>query len=282
MTARFLFACVLSLIVFPVRADSTNLTIGYCTGNIAAAKAAGFDFAEVPVSEFMKLSDDGFETFAAGCRGNGLPVTAAYMFLPADLKVVGPEVHLEAVTNYFIKALDRCQRLGVKTIAWGSGASRRTPDGFSREEAFAQLVALAKYVAPEARKRGIVIVAEALRRAESNTINTAAEGLKWVEAVNDPNFQLLVDPFHMTQENEDVAIIVKAGKHIAHIHFSNPQGRGFPSSADTFDYTPFFRALHQIGYHGTISIEAKTGDLAKDGPVAIKFIRAAYAAAGEN
>lgn len=283
MMSRLLIVCALAWcgILFSAQAESTNITIGYCTPDFPAAKAAGFDYAEVRIREFMKLSDTDFEKFATSCRSNGLPLTTAYWFLPNEIKVVGPDVKLEIVTNYFIKALNRCQQLGVKFIVWGSGEARRAPDGFPKEKAFAQLVSLAKFIAPEAQQRGIVVVAEPLRKQESNMINSAAEGLQWVEAVGHPGFELLVDIFHMTEENEDAAIIVKAGAHIRHIHMANPKGRVFPLRATEFDYAPFFKALNQIHYHGTMSIEAKTSDLAKEGPQAIQFIRTAYANAGK-
>ena len=261
---------------FFARADATNLSIGFATADFKAAKAAGFDYAEARIREFMKLSDDDFKKFAANCRSNGLPLTTAYWFLPGDLKVVGPEVKMDAVTNYFEKALDRCQTLGVKIVVWGSGSARQVPDGFSRERAFEQLVALGKFLAPEAAKRGITVVAEPIRKQECNFINTVAESLRWVEAVNHPNFELLVDIFHMTEEHEDMGIIVKAGAHIAHVHFANPKGRVLPLSAEEFDYAPFFAALKKIGYHSTLTIETAAVNLAADGPRAIQFIRAAY------
>jgi sugar phosphate isomerase/epimerase len=270
----------LNLTLLPARAETTNLSIGYCTADFAAAKAAGFDYGEIRIREFVRLSDEEFEQFTTRCREIGLPARTGYWFLPADLKIVGPDVRTNEVWNYLQKAFDRCQKLGVRTIVWGSGDARRYPEGFSRDAAFQQLVALAQRVAPEAQKRGIVLVAEPLRQAESNTINSAAEGLKWVEAVDRPNFQLLVDLYHMTEENEDPAIIVQAGAHLRHVHLSNPRGRVFPLSAEEFDYAPFFRALNRIGYHGTISIEAKTDHLEAEGPKAIAFIRSAAAAAG--
>jgi sugar phosphate isomerase/epimerase len=259
--------------------SKTNLLVGFCTDDLTAAKAAGFDFAEVRIREFVKLSDEDFSKFAASCKATGLPTLTGYWFIPIDLKVVGPDIHTNEVMNYLEKALDRCQTLGVKVIVWGSGDSRRAPDGFSREEAFLQLVALGKRIAPGAQKRGITIVAEPLRKQESNTINSAADGLKWVEAVGHPNFQLLVDIYHMTEEGEDAAIIVQAGSHIRHVHMSNPKGRVFPLRADEFDYRPFFQALNKIGYRGTISIEAKTEHLSEEGPKAIEFIRTTYATA---
>jgi sugar phosphate isomerase/epimerase len=264
---------------FSAFADATNLSIGFATADFKAAKAAGFDYAEARIREFMKLSDGDFKIFAAACHTNGLPLTTAYWFLPNDLKVVGPEVKMDAVTNYFEKALDRCQALGVKIVVWGSGPARQLPEGFPREQAFEQLVALGKFLAPEAAKHGIIVVAEPIRKKECNFINNAAEGLRWVEAVNHPNFQLLVDIFHMTEEHEDMGIIVKAGPHIAHVHFSNPKGRVLPWNAAEFDYAPFLSALKQIGYHGTLTIETSAVNLAQDGPKAIQFVRMAYAQA---
>jgi sugar phosphate isomerase/epimerase len=264
---------------FPER--DTTLSIGFATADFRTAKAAGFDFAEVRIREFMKLSDADFDRFVVDCRATGLPLTTGYWLLPAEMKVVGPDVHTDEVTSYLVKALDRSQRLGVKFVVWGSGDARRAPDGFSKARAFDQLVALGKVLAPEAEKRGMVIVAEPLRRQESNTINSAAEGLQWVEAVNHPAFQLLVDLYHMNEEHEDPAIIVKAGAHIVHTHVSNPIGRVLPMSATEFDYAPFFKALNQIGFHGTMTIETTAVDIPKDGARSIRFLRAAYAAAGQ-
>lgn len=273
-------AC-LQFAITSTHASDTNLLIGFCTADFTLAKSAGFDFAEVRIREFAKLSDDDFARFATRCHTNGLPLLTGYWLFPADMKVVGPEVHLNEVTNYLEKVFVRCQQLGVKTIVFGSGDARRAPDGFAKEKAFAQLVELGRLMAIAAQKHEILIVAEPLRRAEGNMINSVTEGLQWVEAVNHPNFQLLADIYHMTEENEDAAAIVKAGAHIRHVHLANPHGRVLPLNADEFDYTPFFRALNQINYHGTISIETRAVNLAVDGPKAIQFTRAAFAAAGQ-
>ena len=281
MRNTFALVAAVSLSTFSARADGTNLTIGYCTGDLAAAKAAGFDYAEIRIREFARLSEEDFAKFAARYQAAGLPTTTAHWFFPAEMKVVGPDVHTNEVMSYLQMAFARCQKLGVKIVVWGSGDSRRAPEGFSRDEAFQQLVALAKRITPDAQKHGLVIVAEPLRKAESNTINSAAEALQWVEAVNDPNFELLVDIYHMAEENEDPAIILKTGSHLKHVHMSNPVGRVFPLRTEEYDYAPFFKALNQVGYRGLISIEAKTDNLAKDGPQAIAFLRAEYTSAGK-
>jgi sugar phosphate isomerase/epimerase len=97
-----------------------------------------------------------------------------------------------------------------------------------------------------------------------------------VNAIDDPNFQLMVDFYHLASEKEDPAIIIRAGAHIRHLHVANPQGRVFPRRWDEYDYAPFFATLRQIGYAGRISVEASTQDFPADAPLAIALLRRAF------
>jgi sugar phosphate isomerase/epimerase len=253
--------------------------VGACTLDLASARAAGFDYAEIRLREIEALSDEAFAAFARAHGAVGLPTPAANVLLPPDLKVVGPGVDEGRLSAYLRRALGRARTLGVEVVVFGSGGARRVPEGFPRAEAWRQLVAAGRRAALEAAGHGIVVAAEPLRRAETNLVNTTTEGLEWVKAVDHPSFQLMVDLFHMTEEGEDPAVVVEAGSRLRHVHVATPGGRGFPPGAGTFDYAPFFRALRRAGYGGRISIEAARGDLAADGPPAIGFIRSAWAAA---
>jgi sugar phosphate isomerase/epimerase len=161
-------------------------------------------------------------------------------------------------------------------VVFGSGGARRVPDGFPTDQAFQQLVEFGRRIAPEARARGITITVEPQRREETNIINSAAEGLDLVNAIGDPNFQLMIDFYHLASEKEDAAIIVRAGAHIRHLHTANPEGRVFPRTWGEYDYAPFFAALRTIGYDKRISVEASTKDLPADAPLAIALLRRAF------
>ena len=50
---------------------ANTLTIGFANADFKTAKAAGFEFAEVRIREFMRLSDADFATYAADCRTIG-------------------------------------------------------------------------------------------------------------------------------------------------------------------------------------------------------------------
>jgi D-psicose/D-tagatose/L-ribulose 3-epimerase len=164
----------------------------------------------------------------------------------------------------------------VQVVVFGSGSARRVPDGFSKSDAFDQLVDFGRRIAAEARARGITVAVEPLRREETNIINSAAEGLQLVEAVMDPNFQLMIDFYHLASEKENADIISRARDHLRHLHFANPNGRVFPSSPEEFDYEPFFAQLRAIGYNQRISVEASAKDLPTDAPKAIALLRHAF------
>jgi D-psicose/D-tagatose/L-ribulose 3-epimerase len=259
-------------------AQDRAIQVGFCTSlaNLAAAKAAGFDYVELATTEIAALSDAEFEQFVRHIANVGLPTPAANLFLPATLKVTGPDVNREQQMAYVSKAFDRLSRIGVETLVFGSGGARRVPDGFGKREAFDQLVDFGRRIAPEARSRGITIAVEPLRRAETNIINSAAEGLELVEAVHDPAFQLMIDFYHLASEGEDPAIVERAREHIRHLHMANPNGRVFPLAWDEFEYSSFFAKLRGIGYARRISIEASSKDLTTEAPRAIALLRRAF------
>jgi sugar phosphate isomerase/epimerase len=258
--------------------QSRQIQVGFCTplANIDAARAAGFDYVELATSEIAGLPDAAFEQAAAHIRQSGISTPAANLFLPATLKVTGPAIDPEQQMAYVRKAFARLARLGTQVVVFGSGGARMVPEGFPKDRAWQQLVEFGRRIAPEARARGITVAIEPLRHQETNIINSAADGLDLVNAIGDPNFQLMIDFYHLASEKEDPAIVVRAGAHIRHLHTANPNGRVFPRVWGEYDYAPFFAALRQIGYDGRISVEASTKDLSADAPVAIALLRGAF------
>jgi D-psicose/D-tagatose/L-ribulose 3-epimerase len=282
MTRRLASVCCLvALLQLALAGQPGKNQVGYCIGlsGLEAAKAAGFDYVELGTTEIAALSDADFEAAVARAKAIGIPTPNANLFLPGTLTLTGPQpATVDDQMAYVRKALDRLQRFGVTILCFGSGGARRVPDGFPRDQAFAQLVAFGKRIAPEAQARGITVVIEPLRRQETNIINTAAEGLELVNAVGHPNFQLLIDFYHLASEHEDPAIVLKAKDHLRHLHTANPQGRVFPLDWNEFDYAPFFARLREIGYTGRISVEASTKDLAAEAPRAIALLQRAFQA----
>jgi D-psicose/D-tagatose/L-ribulose 3-epimerase len=269
------------LLSIPAAQKTGAVRIGYCGGisDIDQVRAAGFDYIELRTAEIANLPDADYDRLVERMKTTGFPVPTTYQFILGKMKITGPDINKDEEKAYFQKALDRVAKLGAHTVVVGSGTARQFPEGFSKDEAFRQLIDFFKRLGPEARKRQIVIAIEPLRRQESNIINSMGEGLQLVEAVNDPNIQLNLDFYHLESEKEDPAIILKAASHIAHVHMANPMNRVFPLKWDEYNYAPFFENLRKIGYDKEISIEGATKDFPSEAPRAIAFLHSAMAGA---
>jgi D-psicose/D-tagatose/L-ribulose 3-epimerase len=241
-----------SLLSSSMSSGAPDVRVGYCTGlkGLDAAKAAGFEYVELSATEIASLSDADFDAAAAKIKALGIPTPTANLFVPATIKLTGPDVHPDEQMAHVHKALTRLARLGTEIVVFGS--------------------------ARDPRASGITIAIEPLRKQETNIINTAAEGLELVKAIGDPNFELMIDFYHLASEHEDPSIVVTAKDHLRHLHMANPQGRVFPQKWDEFDYAPFFEKLRAIGYDKRISVEASTTDLATQGPQAIALLHRAF------
>src|SRR5438128_2651242 len=99
--------------------------VGYCSSlaEIDAVKAAGFDYIELRTSEIAALSDADYEKLAEKLKRIELPVPVTYLFIPADIKLTGPQVNKDSEMDYVRKALNRVSKLGTSTVVFGSGAA---------------------------------------------------------------------------------------------------------------------------------------------------------------
>jgi sugar phosphate isomerase/epimerase len=280
MRSRTLLALSLigCLFVSTAAGQARTVQVGYCSNlrSVDLAKAAGFEYLELGTSEIAALTDGEFEDTVQRIKALGLPVPVTNLFVPATIKLTGPETNPEQQIEYVRKAFARLARLGTEIVVFGSGGARRVPDGFAREEAFKQLVDFGRRAADAGKVHGITIAIEPLRRQESNIINSAAEGLELVKAVNHPNFQLMIDFYHLASEKEDPGIVIRAKEHLRHLHVANPVGRVFPLKWEEFDYAPFFANLRKIGYDRRISVEAGSKDIPGEGAQSIALLRRGF------
>jgi len=283
MKAASALICLLLMPGLAFAQVTPRAQIGVCVDpdRFEAAQAAGFDYVETNASKVAALTDEEFEKLAAQVARLRIPLAASMSFIPGAIKLTGPDVDPAKQLTYVTGVLSRLKQLGVKVVVLGSGGARRVPDGFSKEEAFAQLVDFGRRIAPVARDNGITIVVEPLRKQETNIINTAREGLALVKAVDRPEIRLLVDYYHLAEEGENADIIAEAGPLLAHAHIANPKGRVFPLSADESAYEGFFSNLCKIGYKGRLSVEASTTDFAAQAPQSLALLRQALACAAK-
>ncbi|MGB3779622.1 MAG: sugar phosphate isomerase/epimerase family protein [Tunicatimonas sp.] len=218
------------------------------------------------------VTDQQFEALLPTIKAMPVPMYGCNLFIPGDLKVVGPEVDEQAVLAYVEPVLQRAQEAGLTLITWGSGGSRSVPEGFSRLTATAQFIYMAKRVAEVAAKYDMILALENLNSTECNFITTLGEALAVVKAVDHPNLRLCVDVYHMLKENEPASAIAGSKGYAVYCEVAEREART-PPGVQGDDFTPYITALKKEGYTGKIVIEARWDDLAKQGPMAYRTLR---------
>jgi len=248
---------------------------GICTSvnNAGAMKTAGYSYIEESVQHFLVPTepDEVFETKSSVAENASLTIYSYNGFIPGNLKSTGPETNHDAILNYAETAFRRAQKLGSKIVVFGSGGSRKLPDGFSHDKGIDQFTELLKRMGPIAAQYGITVVIEPLNSKECNFINSVKEATDIAKSVDHPNIAVLADIYHMTQENEGPESIRYAGKLLKHCHMAEPEGRRMPGS-NNYDFTPYFKALKDIQYQGRMSLEGKWDDFDKQLPEVIAYL----------
>jgi sugar phosphate isomerase/epimerase len=253
------------------------MKFGICTSveRSAAVKAAGWDFVEECVQTFLQgeTPDEqwkGMERLAK----SALPVPAANMLVPGSIKITGPQADLEKLRAYMSRVIARAAKTGTTLLVFGSAGARNVPDGFDRGKAREQIIAFDCMSADLGAQHGVTIVAEHLNRGESNIVNSVAEAMEYVRAVNHPNFQCLVDSYHLWLENEPLENLRAAMPWIRHVHLADKEGRVAPGESKKSDYRPFFKVLKEANYNRLISVEAPPfTDFESAGERVLEFIK---------
>jgi sugar phosphate isomerase/epimerase len=260
------------------------MRFGFCSAfeHFPTIAAAGFDYFEPPLAAALKPEEPAatvMPRLLEVAERQKIQAEAFNVFLPGDLKITGPSVDPDRQRTYLESAFDRVRSLGGDTVVFGSAGARGVAEGFATAEASRQIIAFLKLAGSIAAENNLKIVVEPLNRGECNIINSVAEGLELVRAVNSSAVKVLSDLYHVDLEHQSYAETRDAGEHLYHVHVAGALGRRAPILADVDYLARFFAVLKAMGYSKRISVEGNTNDVARDAPVALDACRKAWAIA---
>ena len=257
------------------------MKIGCCAGpgDLGALETCqGLDYVELPVASSLMGDERDYETLASRLRMSRLGVPAVNVFLPATLKVVGPDAKPERLADYAARALGRARSLGVALLVFGSGAARMVPEGFSRAAALDQFEAAVRVAQAEASQQGVTIALEPLHSGETNLLNTVGEAAAYIDERRLDGVRLVADLWHMECERETFDILDDVAEQVTHAHVAAAERRPPGQAPDNIE--SFLWRLRQAGYGGACSIECNWTDLARELPGAVARVREAAVSAG--
>ncbi|GCE12915.1 sugar phosphate isomerase/epimerase family protein [Tengunoibacter tsumagoiensis] len=249
--------------------------------HVAALQAYPFDYLEEAVQRFLvpEQPEEDFEDLLREARRLPVPIEAANSLLPARLALVETptqSIDRPRIQRYMQTTLQRAEQAGIRLLVFGSGGARHCPPDYALKDAVQQIGEHLATWSEWAKQHGIEIVLEPLQYAETNTLNTVAEGGELVASIEHSGARLLADTYHMAANKEDPESLFTWGSLLSHVHVAELEDRAAPGHHGD-DFRPYFSALQRAGYDQRISIECKWQDLSQEVPTAIAILREHWA-----
>ncbi|WP_313526021.1 sugar phosphate isomerase/epimerase [Shinella sp.] len=192
---------------------------------------------------------------AGRIRELGLDV-AISMGLPPEGDISSDDL---SVVSNGVDILDRAVALvrdlgGTKLAGILSSAHGKLERSLTRKNWDTSVSTLSK-VADRAKTAGVTLNLEIVNRFESNMLNTAAQGLAYINDTGASNVFLHLDTFHMNIEEADVGLAIRhAADKIGYIHIGESH-RGYLGTG-TIDFATIFDALVAIGWDDYVTFES--------------------------
>src|SRR5688572_29244622 len=111
-----LFLCTTCYVANAQKKSIPEIGIANTIENDSLLRSFGYQFLIESTTKFLSprlVTDLQFEEKLAVIKHSRIPVYACNLFIPGDLKVVGPDVNEQAVLAYADIVLQRAQRAGL-------------------------------------------------------------------------------------------------------------------------------------------------------------------------
>lgn len=191
----------------------------------------------------LLLVDTGIEV---SCISTGqVFADTGLMFTDAD------PVRRKKLVTIFKEMIDLASGYG-QLVNIGRVRGSITPgDGGDSQKRF---VEMAQELCSYAATHNVTLILEPVNRYEINFINSLEEGVELLKQVNQPNFKLMPDVFHMNIEDQTISEeLQKYIEQVEYIHLAD-SNRLAPGQGHT-NFKTIFDGLKKVNYSGWCSVE---------------------------
>ncbi len=229
----------------------------------------GFDVLEVHAGPIAAMTSEQRKHLKdhADRRGIGLSYCIG---LPADCDIASEDatarkkgVRFLSDITHGIAEMGGGRLSGILYSSWPT----LMPDGVSDKRPFLERsVASMQEAIKVAEDENVVYNMEVVNRFEQYLLNTAEEGVEYVQQVGSPNAKLLLDTYHMNIEEDTFAQAIEtAGDYLGHVHLGENNRK--PPGYGHIPWHELVCALKKINYQGWMVMEPflmQGGQVARD------------------
>ncbi|MBO7761994.1 MAG: sugar phosphate isomerase/epimerase [Clostridia bacterium] len=225
---------------------------------IDKVKRLGYDILEFQAQPLLEMEDSECRAIKKYADDAGIKLSYSLGLNPKyDVANPDDEVRAGGVTYLSnivrkIAVMEGELFSGVTYAGWG--VPSYFVDEAEKERLFARSVDSMQKVMKVAEREGVTVCCEAVNRFESPLINTAAEAIRYADAVGSPNIGIHLDTYHMNIEENSIGDAIRlVGKRMRHFH-TGENNRNVPGRGH-LDWDEIFGALAEIGYKRDIVSE---------------------------
>lgn len=195
-------------------------------------------------------------------HGLTITVNGGLMTPENDTSSPDPAIRAKGVAHC-ARVLEACAQLGspywsgLMHSAWCLKPDPGDPLGDKRRT-WARAVESMRQVSRIAEDNGVVCAIELVNRYEHFLLNTAAEGVAFCDAVDHPCCRILLDVFHMSIEEDNLADAVTFAQrsgHLCCIHVGETNRRIPTGGPTNIDWEAFGAAVRDSGFEGNLVLE---------------------------
>ena len=192
-------------------------------------------------------------------RGIRVVALQALLFGRPDLVIFGDDSARAATLEHLDGMMALAARLGARALVFGS-PKNRARGALPMAEAMAIATDFFRDAGGRAAAHGVVLCVEPNPPEYAcDFVNTTAEAVTLVRAVNHPGFGLHLDAGALTLNRESEADAIKsAAPVLCHFHASEPHLK--PLGTGGSDHAACAAALRAAHYDGWVSVEMRTAE----------------------
>ena len=217
----------------------------------------GFDILEISTAEMLETPKAQLNELKKVAAENGIEMTYCIGFSPdkdlasEDLSIRQSGIEYAKRTLELIHYMDGKVFGGINYSSWPGTLKEGITD---KRPYLERSINSLKQVIKTAENYDITYCIEVVNRFEQYLVNTAEEGVSFVNEVGSPNIKLLLDVFHMNIEEDNIGeAIVYAGSKLGHLHIGETN-RKVPGKGH-MPWNEIAEALKKIDYKGAIVME---------------------------
>ncbi len=223
-------------------------------GLLEQIKGLGFDAVEIPIFDTSSLAP--YERLGGRLKSLGLRATGVTVMGPETNPISPDKAIRDAAVAHLDRVMECGQAFGCEILC---GPTHSTIGVFSgngpTQDEFKAGVETLQRAGENAQSRGLKIATEYLNRFEIYFLTTAAQTVRFIEAVNHPHVKMMYDSFHANIEEKDQArAFASCAKHVIHVHVSE-NDRGVPGTGGV-NWGSFWSGVNESHYDGFLTIEA--------------------------